>query len=144
MDANVAAAPATLEDPLMHPVLPGVRITPRQGHVVQLDVPVIMQSEINGTAFQRRDGRRSFAPGLRLELQDGRGRVVKSLRTAYDGFFNFTELPPGDYQVVVPADAARRLGAPPPPPRSCKLLPEGTVIDCMEIQLEVPAAGPTE
>ena len=147
VDANIAVAPATLDDPLMHPVRPGLRVTPRQGHVAQAEVPVILLGEINGTAYLRRNGQRAELPGLRLELQDGEGRVVKSLRTAYDGFFNFTELPPGPYRVVVPADAARRRGAAAPPPGNCVLKPEGTVVEGLEVVLEVPAeaaAGPVE
>lgn len=142
VDANIAVAPGTLDDPLMHPVHPGARVTPRQGHVARLDVPVMLLGEINGTTCLRRGGQRVPAPGLRLELQDGEGRVVKSLRSAYDGFFNFTELPPGSYRVVVPGAAAQRLGASTPPPRNCRLLPEGTVVDGMEIVLDAPAGGP--
>ena len=142
VEANIAVAPGTLEDPLMRPLRPGARVTPRGGHVVRLEIPVAIHSEITGTTYRRQDGRRRELPGLRLELRDASGKVVRSLRSAFDGFFTLGDLPPGTYTLEVPAAAARALGAAPPGPRTVKLAPEGSVLDGVDLVLDLP--GTTE
>ena len=145
MDANIAPNPHSFEDLLMHAELPGVRVVPRPGHVVKLEVPLVFYGEITGTAFLSVHGQKAVAPGLLLELQDLQGKVVKTERTAYDGFFCLAELPPGSYRLVVPEAAAAKLGAAQPAARALTLAPEGTVLDGFNIILEGmeprPAAG---
>lgn len=141
VDANISVATGSLEDPLMRPGLAGARFTPRRGHVARLEMPIVVFSEINGTAYRSQAGRKTELAGLRVELRDASGRVVKSLRTAYDGFFNMDGLPPGSYRLEVPEAAARRLGAAPPPPLTVVLSPEGSLLDGQDLILEVPEAG---
>jgi hypothetical protein len=147
-DSNLSLATGTLEDPLMRPAIPGLRITPRPGHVTRVSMPIVIYSEINGTVYLRRDGQALPAAGVRLELRDGAGRVVKSMRTAYDGFYSLDELPPGRYRLEVPEAAARQRGVKPPAPRGVLLSPEGTLLDGQDLVLEpvqeVPATGEDE
>jgi hypothetical protein len=142
MDANLSLATSTLEDPLMRPGRPGVRITPRQGHVREVDLPVIILGEATGTAFVRRDGGVQELPGLRLELLDAAGKPVRTLRTGFDGFFDATELPAGTYQLRVDPQEAQRLGLAPPKPRSLVIGAEGTLLDGQDFILEAPAGKP--
>ena len=142
-DSNIAVATGTLEDPLMRPEVAGVRVTPRPGHVVRLDVPIVLFGEINGTAYRLEAGRRTPVAGLRVELRDAAGRVFKSLRTAVDGFYSLDEVPPGSYRLEVPEAAASRLGAHAPAPRAVLLSPEGTVLDGQDLILEVAADAVT-
>jgi len=141
VDANIAVASGTLEDPLMQPGLAGVRVTPRPGHVLRLAMPIVLYSEINGTAYLVKDGQKTELAGVRVELRDAEGRVARSLRTAYDGFFNLDALPPGSYRLELAEAAAARLGVAPPPPRVIVLSPEGTVLDGQDLILEAPAGG---
>lgn len=136
VDANLAPNPTTLEDPLMRPAVPGARFTPRAGHVTRLEAPIVLFSEITGTTFRVQGGLRTELPGLRLELVDASGKVLKSVRSAFDGFYSFGDLPPGDYTLEVAEASAQRLGAPAPPPRKVHLAPEGTVLDGVDFILE--------
>jgi len=138
VDAQIAIAPATLEDPLMRGARPGSQITPRNGHVTRLEVPVVMVSEISGTAWLQGPGGRKELAGLRLELVDGAGKVTKSLRTAHDGFYEISNLAPGAYQLRVAPSSATALGAVLPPPRALQLAPEGSMLEGVDFLL-VPA-----
>jgi hypothetical protein len=122
----------------MHPGIPGLRVIPRGGHVAQVDLPVVIHSEINGTAYRQSGGKRAAAPGLRLELRDAQGRPVQSLRSAYDGFFTFTNLPPGTYQLAVAPGGALPPGATLPPPRTLELSPQGTLLDGVDLTVTIP------
>lgn len=141
VDANIGVNAGTLEDPLMRPERAGVRVTPRAGHVVMLDVPIVLFSEISGTAYLMKNGRKEELPGLRLELLDHAAKVIKSLRTAYDGFYSFGDLPPGTYTLVVDEAIAKRHKAAAPAPRTFHLAPEGTLLDGVDFVLE-PAGAP--
>ena len=142
VDTSVAVAPSTLEDPLMRPERSGVRLTARPGHVARLAVPIVVFGEINGTGYQLKSGQKLPLAGLRLELRDGGGRVVKSLLTAFDGFYTFSDLPPGSYQLSVAEAAAGRLGAAPPPVRTLTLAPEGSILDGVDFILDLPDGDP--
>ena len=144
VDAHISINASTLDDPLMRPGQAGARITPRAGHVVRMEIPIVILGELNGTTYLRRNGIKAPLPGLRLELRNAAGQVVKSQRAAADGFFNFTELPPGDYQLEVPETAAKALAVPVPPPRSIHLAAEGSLLDGMDIIVDAPDAPALE
>jgi hypothetical protein len=138
-DANISVNPSTLEDPLMRPGIQGFRITPRPGHVALVDVPMVVFGEITGTVRLKQDGETREVSGLLLELADGQGKVVKRVRTAYDGFYTLSEIPPGTYLLRVPAAESSRLGLSPMIPRTVVLSSEGTVLDGLDL-LFLPAA----
>lgn len=134
-DANLSVSSSSLEDPLMRPGNPGIRITPRPGHVVEVDVPLVLFGEVTGTAFLKREGVSQELPGLLLELVDAGGRVAKSARTSFDGFYTLSDLPPGTYQMRVPENETRRLGLSALKPKAVTVTSEGTVIDGFDLVL---------
>jgi len=136
LDANLSLAPSSLEDPLMRPATPGVRMTPRPGHVLKVDFPIIVFGEVTGTAYQKKDGLSQELPGLKLELVDAKGQVLKTVRTAFDGFYDLTDLAPGDYQVRVSEEEAARLTVLKTPARGVHITADGTVIDGLDFVLE--------
>jgi hypothetical protein len=138
VDVNLGIDPTTLEGALMRPASPGWRVVPRGGHVTCVDMPVVVFSEINGTTYRKTGGKTSEAPGLRLELRDRQGRLVKSLRSAYDGFFSFTNLPPGTYGLSVVPGGALPPGAALPPPRTLELSPLGSMLDGVDFTVTIP------
>jgi hypothetical protein len=133
LDANLSVNSSTLEDPLMRPGSPGLRITPRQGHVVQVDVPLVLFGEITGTAYLQRDNDSLELPGLLLELVDAQGKSMKVTRTAFDGFYTISDIPPGAYQLRAPDSELQRRGLSKPWPKAVVVTPEGTVVDGLDL-----------
>ncbi|MDP1830703.1 MAG: carboxypeptidase-like regulatory domain-containing protein [Geothrix sp.] len=131
--ANLSVSSSTLEDPLMRPGNPGLRITPRPGHVVLADVPLVLFGEVTGTAYLKRDGASRELAGLLLELVDAQGKVAKRARTAFDGFYTLSDIPPGAYQLRVPEAEIRRLGLAAPTPMSVIVTSEGTMVDGLDL-----------
>jgi hypothetical protein len=134
-DANLAVASATLEDPLMRPG-PGIRVTPRQGHVTLLDFPVGLVGEVNGTVFMKGPEGPREVPGLGLELVAQAGPKVRTVRTAYDGFYTFPDVAPGSYRLQVPEAQARLFHLRAPAPKDLVIGPEGTVVEGLDLTLQ--------
>jgi hypothetical protein len=133
LDANISVASNSLEDPLMRPGTPGIRVTPRPGHVAVVDFPLVLFGEINGTAFLVGVGASQELAGLALELVRSEGKVLRKVRTAYDGFYMLPDVPPGTYELKVPEAEARRLGIAVPPPLKIQIDRDGTVIDGLNV-----------
>lgn len=107
---SIALSGASLEDASMQPALPSYTLRPRAGVVTRVDYPVTIQGEVAGTCRMKMDGKLKEIPGLLLELLDGEGKSVHSVRSAFDGFFEFCQLPLGKYTLQVPALEVERLG----------------------------------
>lgn len=143
--APVTVRPASLPDPLMRPGWPGRTAVPRAGHVTRLDVPLVIHGEITGTTYLRTGSGTRPLGRVRVELVDDQGRVVKTVRSEFDGFYALGDLPPGAYLLKVPEPEARRLGAKVPAPRRIRMEAGGTTVDGLEVVLEAepaPAGGP--
>ena len=125
----------------MVPSGPGVKVVPRPGHVTRWEVPVTILGEVTGTVYLKGEGPAKVLPGLALELVEARTGAVRTLRTAYDGFFDFTGIPPGDWLLRVSEAEARRLRLAPPPAKPLTLKTEGTILDGIDL-LVAPAAVP--
>ena len=92
-----------LEDPSLQPVRKGFRFVPRPGLPIQGVFPVVAFGEAAGTLrLQGPGGPRPMA-GVTLELVDAQGRVIQRQVSSFDGYFDFADVPPGSYQLVVPA-----------------------------------------
>src|SRR5262249_54901109 len=92
--------------------------------------------EITGTVYVRRGAGSEPGGGVELELVDGNGAVAKTVRSAFDGFYDLTGIPPGRYGLRVSPAQAQRLGLTPPPPRDVELSPSGTILDGIDVIVE--------
>jgi hypothetical protein len=66
-------------------------------------LPLVSAGEISGNLL--REGGRTLN-GVDIELLDKNGRVVKTTRSEYDGFFLFESVPYGQYRLRIAALAA--------------------------------------
>ncbi|OEY65263.1 carboxypeptidase-like regulatory domain-containing protein [Marinobacter sp. X15-166B] len=107
--ADVGLDLATLDDPQWQPQRPGARLLPRPGHVAQLEFPVRMTSEIDGTVYLLSGAEERGVGGVQLELLDERMDVIAQTTTAWDGFYIVPAVPPGDYWLRVSPEQLRRL-----------------------------------
>lgn len=98
---------SSLPDPFVQPATSGVVITPRPGVPTVIELPLVAAGEISGSL--QREGGKSLA-GVDLELLDKDGRIVKTTRTEYDGYFLFEFVPYGNYRLRVAPLAANIIG----------------------------------
>ena len=98
---------SSLPDPFVQPATSGVVITPRPGVPTVIELPLVAAGEISGSL--QHEGGKSLA-GVDLELLDKDGRVVKTTRTEYDGYFLFEFVPYGNYRLRVAPLAANIIG----------------------------------
>jgi SPOR domain len=136
-DLAVALATSTLEDPFSKPSRDGVRFVPRPGKVAVVDFPVVVSGEITGTVYLRQDGKSREKSGVELELVDGHGAVVRTVRSEYDGFYDVTDIRPGRYTLRVASDQLQGLRfAGGVPARRLEMAPSGTVLDGIDFILD--------
>jgi hypothetical protein len=64
---------------------------------------------------------------------------VAKTRSAYDGFFDITGLPPGSYRLRVSPSQIERLGLVAPEPRAITIAPAGTILDGLDLVIVEPA-----
>jgi hypothetical protein len=108
-NVDVVVDIGSLEDPQWSPVKKGVRLTPRPGVVAQVDFPVILTGEIDGTVYLVEDNAKRGVGDVQLELIDAQRNVVARAVTASDGYYIVPAVPPGDYLLRVSPEQLQRL-----------------------------------
>lgn len=98
---------SSLADPFVQPRGPGVVVTPRPGIAAIVELPLVSAGEIDGVLVRAGGG---ALEGVDLELVDIEGRVVKTMRTDFDGFFIFEGVPYGEYSVRMAELSAQAIG----------------------------------
>ncbi|MES2781207.1 MAG: carboxypeptidase regulatory-like domain-containing protein [Pseudomonadota bacterium] len=137
---------SSLPDPFVQPATSGIVITPRPGIPTIIELPLVSAGEISGSL--QREGGKTLS-GVDIELLDKNGRVVKSTRTEYDGFFLFEFVPYGKYRIRVAALSANIVGVAAELPGSAELgktnssLDMGIVIARAIPRVAAMATGPT-
>lgn len=138
----VELSPDSLEDPSWRPAQPGFGIMPRPGAGVALEYPVVVAGEVSGTAYLlRSDGMRPVS-GMELELVNRQGEVVRRTRSAFDGFFLFEDVAPGDYEVRIAPQQASRLGLKPLLAYTVRVPADGAPAGDLQVVAEVTGTGP--
>jgi cell division protein FtsN len=139
-ETAVRVQPATLEDPLHVPAREALRLVPRIGRTAVLDFPVLSTGEITGTARFEENGDWRAASNLSLQLVDAGGGVIAETRTAYDGFYDFTLVPPGRYTLRLDPDqpvvTSTGLAG-----RTVEVPAGGAILDGVDLGIPVPSGG---
>ncbi len=108
---NIGLVTASLEDPSWTPLISGVHVVPRPGHAQEIDFPVIETGEVDGTTyFHEASGHYRAAGNVTLELINDRGKVIRTTKSAFDGFYIFDSVPDGTYLVRVDPSQTAQLG----------------------------------
>ncbi|MBL4588969.1 MAG: carboxypeptidase regulatory-like domain-containing protein, partial [Alphaproteobacteria bacterium] len=122
---------STLPDPFMIPATEGQSIFPRGGDIVNMEFPIHLAGELDGTvSIQKKNGNSSLARLLRMQLIPTSGDLskVKTVRTAGDGFYVFSQIPPGEYLLTPSYEDLKRIGAGQPAPEHISIGYDGAVI----------------
>ncbi|MDH5359370.1 MAG: hypothetical protein OEX03_02350 [Gammaproteobacteria bacterium] len=99
----------SLLDPLFIPKVKGYRSVYRPGHVHEYIFPIIMTGEIDGSTFIRSKGKSRNVGDVELELVDENNKVIKKVKSAYDGFYVITQIPAGTYTLRIAPEQKKRL-----------------------------------
>ena len=130
-----------LEDPALQPVRKGFRFVPRPGLPIQGVFPVVAYGEAAGTLRLQGPGGPKAMAGVTLELADAKGRVIQRQVSSFDGYFDFADVPPGAYQLQVPADWLARRNLRLAKPIPVQIDPTGSQRLGLSVELvPVPAA----
>lgn len=106
---NIELATESMEDPYWSPVNKGWEVVARPGVPVELDFPILITGEVDGTVYIFADGKKNEAAGVELQLVDKNDEVVKAARTSYDGFYLFDRVPLGIYSLRVLPEQMQKL-----------------------------------
>ncbi|MBD1582970.1 hypothetical protein [Pseudoalteromonas sp. S16_S37] len=88
----------SINDPFFVPRDAGVSITPRAGFVEYVDFPLVNASEVEGSLYAQRG---KVLPYTKVNLLDADGKLVAQTESAFDGYYLFTGLKPGQYVAQV-------------------------------------------
>jgi cell division protein FtsN len=135
-DVDISLASATLEDPYWRSEREGVRVVPRPGKVAIVDLPVVVSGEITGTVYLQQNGRNRGIGNVEVQLVSSQGVVATRATSAFDGYFDLTDVRPGHYTLRVAPEAAVRFASITPPSRTVEMEASGTVVDGLDFVLE--------
>ncbi|HRQ61969.1 MAG TPA: hypothetical protein PLO23_10760, partial [Alphaproteobacteria bacterium] len=94
----------------------GVAVLPRPGNATEIEFPIHMAGEIDGTVYKvKTEGGKTPMRGVTLKLHSvSDGHMEASTMTASDGFYVFDRVRPGNYLLLVAPEDAKRFGITPP------------------------------
>ncbi|MCF6438113.1 hypothetical protein L1077_01535 [Pseudoalteromonas luteoviolacea] len=92
----------SLPDPFYISAHDGRSITPRKGFIAYLEYPVVHAGELEGIAYQKDlEGNEVPLPYAEIELVNEYQQVIDTVKTAYDGYYVFSGIRPGNYETRV-------------------------------------------
>lgn len=137
-DVNLSVNVATLEDPQLSTLGKGVRLVPRQGNVAQIDFPLALTGQIDGTVYVKAGAGKRGIGNVLLELvsrADEKERVVAQIRSSADGYFILQDVVPGSYQLRVAAQQLDELLLADPGPRTVRMSEKGAQVNGQNFML---------
>lgn len=127
----------SLPDPLWIPGFAGMSVLPREGHVTEIQFPIHMAGEIDGTiSIQDNAGNTRPMRGAEISLYNDEGKKTQSAISESDGFYLLSRIPPGSYTLMVESKELQGKSMAAPPPQSIQIGYNGETISGNSIVLE--------
>ncbi|MEM6811723.1 MAG: hypothetical protein AAF549_04570 [Pseudomonadota bacterium] len=129
----------TLPDSFMISVADNVSILPEPGEIIELEFPVQLTGEIDGTVSVSQNGEKvRLAKGAKIDFYPltGQNKELIQVRAAIDGFFVASQIPPGRYLMSVNEETLKKFQSGTPVPRIVEISPNGDVIYGQDIALD--------
>lgn len=134
----------TLQDPSWIPGFDGVSIVPREGYVAEVDFPIHVSGELDGTVYAPvvnagYSDQQSSSVSLRnitLHLYNDEGQIEMSSTTDVTGFYYFTQIPPGRYLLMIDEQSAQSKNIIRPEPQPIEIGYDGTIIYSNDISVQ--------
>ncbi|MCF8008837.1 MAG: hypothetical protein K9K32_03630 [Halanaerobiales bacterium] len=125
----------TLPDPFMVVKPEGVSFIPRAGQTFEVSLPVVLTSEIGGHVYLQSDQGIRALKGVEIQLVDQENNLIKKTFTAFDGYYYFSEVIPGDYQLKISKEFANKLSVKNPAVININLPPKGGYFEGFDFEL---------
>lgn len=127
----------SLQDPYWVPATKGVSILPREGHITQLNFPILLAGEVEGTLCARDEtGALNPVRGMAMAVYNQKGEKIADTVTDSTGYYLISPIPPGDYWLVTGGDNFRSDSFERPAPSSLKIGFDGTSIHGHDIVMK--------
>jgi hypothetical protein len=124
---DVIIDPLALPDATYMSLFDGLSIKPRPGVVSQIEFPIVVTGEMDGTAYlTSANGSKTPARDVILQLVAPDGRIEKTGQAAYDGYYSITGIRPGVYYLI--ADVKKMDANAYMPPQKLYFEPTGTTM----------------
>jgi len=128
----------SLQDPFWISGFDGVSVLPREGYVAEIQFPIHMAGELDGTLYARSKNAESYPlRGIPVHLYDADGKIEATSTTDLGGFYLFTGVHPGRYLLTVDHEIAQSLKFARPRPQQIEIGYEGTIIYGNDIFVDV-------
>ena len=98
---NITIAQESISDPLWTPAIEGIQTIARPGHTIKLDFPIFMSGEIDGTIYLKKKDKTLSVGNVIIELIDQNQHIIKTTKSAYDGFYILSNIPIGEYYLQI-------------------------------------------
>jgi hypothetical protein len=117
-------------------------VVPRPGRTITVDFPILVNGEVNGTVYLQRGKKATELAGVTLELVGADGQVAMRTRTAYDGFYTLSLVPPGTYRLQVPGAQFTKQPLAHAYTQDVVIGPNGTLLEGLDFTLELTPHAP--
>jgi hypothetical protein len=97
------------DDPFLAPRSQAYELYTHAGSDVSMDVAIVMTGDIEGYVYSGSAEKAVPAKGIIVKLYDVGGREIAEARSEFDGFYSFTGIPAGNYEVRVTPKTGNNL-----------------------------------
>jgi hypothetical protein len=139
---DIAVDTQTLEDPYWVPQRKGISLVPRPGRVAELDFPIILTSEIDGTVYLVDKTTKRGIGDVVIELLDTNRKLVSTVKTSSDGYYIVPAVPHGSFYLRVSPEQVKQYDLLDPGLREIKIQPDGKFINGVDFSLSKRPAAP--
>lgn len=123
----ISLPPRGLEDPYWVAEPEGYLVPLRPGVTAQLDFPIVVTGEVDGTVVLRQGGATVAVSDVVIQLVDSQGQVLGEAKSSFDGFYLLEGVRPGIYTVRVNPEQLQRLGLVADAPKIVEIEGDGTI-----------------
>jgi hypothetical protein len=134
----------SLPDPFSVPAWSAWEVLPRSGRIAEVDLPVVNAGEVSGTLWAFTEAEGIPMADIELQVVDSTGNTLARARSLTDGFYLLEQIPPGRYSLVLAPEQEVRGVALATRPREILIGAEGTILDFVDLELNLPQSWLTE
>lgn len=126
----------TLEDPFWVPKVEGYKVVTRPGVFAQLNFPVHVTTEIDGTVYLHQGESQKGLPRALVQLVNEKGELVSETKSEFDGFYIFSNVVPGKYIIKISDATLKDLGDVKSAQRTLNIAKNSDIVSAIDIIIQ--------